>query len=208
MRKLLWITLSCFLTACGLLLLKHSHAVTGGTAGLALNLSYLLRAPFFALFFAINLPFYVFSFLRMGTRFTLYTLFSVTLLSLFTGLDVFLPAFAMPILPGAVVGGALAGLGLTLLFLNGSSLGGSTILALFLQKRFKLDPGKVNFTFDFLVVVTSLGSIGWINGAYSVLSIAITSLIISYFKTRIAEKTAKKTGTPAFVVSPSQAQAS
>lgn len=208
MRKLLFIALSCFLTACGLVILKHSHAVTGGTAGLALNLSYLLSAPFSYLFFAINIPFYVFSFLRMGKRFTLYTIFSVTLLSVFSGLDSFLPAFEVPILLGAVIGGAAAGLGLTLLFMNGASLGGSNILALFLQKRFKLDPGKINFAFDCFVVLTSLGSIGWVKSGYSVLSIAITSFIISYFKAKIAEKTARKAVTPAFAVASSQARAS
>ena len=81
----------------------------------------------------------------MGWKFTVTTIGSVSLLSLLTSLDHLLPAFTLPSLMGAVTGGLIAGLGLSILFMNGASLGGANILALFAQRKFGWDPGKVNF---------------------------------------------------------------
>ncbi|WP_374701217.1 YitT family protein [Thalassobacillus sp. C254] len=76
------------------------------------------------------------------------------------------------------------GLGISILFINGASLGGANILALFLHKKFNWNPGKVNFLFDFFVVLTGMYAIGLVSGFASVLSIIVTSCIISYFKTK------------------------
>ncbi len=121
----------------------------------------------------------------MGWKFTATTIGSVSLLSLLTSLDHLLPSFTLPSLMGAVTGGLIAGLGLSILFMNGASLGGANILALFAQRKFGWDPGKVNFSFDFLVVLSSMYSIGLSKGIFSVISIAITGFVISYFKQKL-----------------------
>ncbi|WP_034670522.1 YitT family protein [Ectobacillus panaciterrae] len=193
MIKIINILFGCLITSIGVLLLRHAHIITGGTAGLSLSLSYILNMPFATLFFAVNIPFYVFSFIRMGWKFTVSTIFAVTILSLMTGVDRWLPPFSIPALLGAVVGGIIIGFGLSILFLNNSSLGGANILALFLQKRFNWNPGKINFLFDFLVVISGIYSVGVTKGIYSILSISIISSIISYFKNKIANRdTAEK----------------
>ncbi|MDY0942770.1 YitT family protein [Priestia megaterium] len=186
MRKVLWIILGCTIASIGVLILRHSHVVTGGTAGLSLSLSYAFPLSFAVIFFLINIPFYLFSFFQMGWKFTTTTIGSVSLLSLLTSLDHLLPSFTLPSLMGAVTGGLIAGLGLSILFMNETSLGGANILALFAQRKFGWDPGKVNFSFDFLVVLSSMYSIGLSKGIFSVMSIAITGFIISYFKQKIA----------------------
>lgn len=94
MRKCMCILLGCMLTAIGLIVLKHTHAVTGGTAGLALSLSYVLHFPFVTAFLALNIPFFLFSAMTMGWRFTLYSIGSVITLTLMTTLvDHMLPPF-------------------------------------------------------------------------------------------------------------------
>lgn len=187
MKKLLTIAGGCLLAAIGVIILRHAHIVTGGTAGLSLNLSYYFNLPFSSLFFAVNLPFYVFSFLRMGWRFTLSTLAAVTLLSLMTGIDKWLPSFQIPPVSGALAGGLIIGFGLSLLFMNGASLGGTNMLALFLQKKYNINPGKTNFVIDFFVVSLSFYSVGPFRGLLSVVSIAVTSAIISYYKGKISK---------------------
>ncbi|MCL9662554.1 YitT family protein [Paenibacillus hunanensis] len=142
------VLLGCLLVRAGLLLLRHAQVVTGGTAGLSLSLNYLLHLPFALLFFVINIPFYVFSLIRMGWSFTLSTVLSVCLVSLMTSVDRWLPAFSMPQLAGTVIGSILCGLGLSLLFMNRASLGGVNIVAIFMQQRFGWNPGLVNFVFD------------------------------------------------------------
>jgi uncharacterized membrane-anchored protein YitT (DUF2179 family) len=175
----------CTIVGLGLILLHHSHLVTGGTAGLSLSLSYLFGVSFPVVFLLVNLPFYVFSLINMGGKFTVSTISAVTLLSGITYIDHFLPHFAIPAIIGAVFGGIVIGAGLVLLFLSGSSLGGATILAVSCQKKYGWDPGKVNFSFDFVVVCTSIFSVGIVNALYSFLSILILGLVISLAKNRI-----------------------
>jgi len=191
MKKLFKILLGCMIVAIGIIMLRHANIVTGGTAGLSISISYLTDLPFSWIFFIINLPFYIFSFYQMGSKFTFLTILSVSLLSLLTGLDSFLPAFTIPSLFGAILGGCIIGFGLAILFMNQASLGGANILALFMQKKYNWNPGKVNFVFDFCVVLIGLYSIGLIKGLYSVLSIAILSIVIAYFKNNIAAKNFK-----------------
>ncbi|RAS75857.1 YitT family protein [Priestia endophytica] len=186
MKRLFSILLACLLTGTGVIILNHSHVVTGGTAGLSLSLAYLSDAPFTILFFLINIPFYIFSFFKMSIKFTVTTICAVTLLSLITAVNPFLPYFEVPSILGAVIGGAVIGLGLSFLFINGASLGGFNIVALYFQKRFQLNSGKVNFLLDFAVVLLSMYSIGIFKGLCSVASIAVTSFIIGYFKRQIA----------------------
>lgn len=181
-KKTLAILSGCILVAGGILLLRHAGLVTGGTAGLTLSLAYLFNAPFSLLFFLVNIPFYVFSLIRMGITFTVVTALSVTTLSLLTAVDTYLPAFTIPMFAGAVFGGLLIGLGLTILFKNQASLGGANILALFLQKKAGFDPGKTNFIFDAAVVLLSFYVIGFIPGMFSIFSIIIISKVISVFK--------------------------
>lgn len=69
----------------------------------------------------------------MGIKFTLSTVFAVTVLTLFTGADHWLPPVSVSPLAGAICGGALIGFGLSLMFYHQASLGGANILALFLQ---------------------------------------------------------------------------
>ncbi|WP_112182369.1 MULTISPECIES: YitT family protein [Paraliobacillus] len=190
MKRIMNIIFGIIIVSVGVLTLKHATIITGGTAGLALNLSYLILHPFSLIFFLVNIPFYLFSFIRMGWRFTLTTILSVSFLSILTSFDLLLPTITLPIWFGAVLGGTFIGLGLSLLFANGSSLGGANILALFLHKRYNFNPGTTNFLFDLIVVMTGIYTVGFIRVLASIISIAMTSFIISYFKSRIAEKNA------------------
>lgn len=186
MTNIFKILLGCSITAVGVLILQHASLLTGGTAGLSLGLVYLFNMPFSFFFFLINIPFYIFSFITMGWRFTASTILAITFLSILTSVDVLLPAFQIHPFAGALLGGTIIGLGVSYLFMNGASLGGAHILALFLQKKFSLNPGKVNFSFDFIVVALSLFTVGVLNGLYSIVSILVLSCIISYFKGKYA----------------------
>ncbi|MGO4547373.1 YitT family protein [Paenibacillus sp. 2TAB23] len=173
---------SCLVTASGLVILKHSHIVTGGTAGLSLSISPLLHVQFHYLFILLNLPFFVFSYFYMGRSFTLKTMLAIVLLSLFSSMDSLLPVFTISPLIGAIGGGAIIGAGITALFKNGASFGGATILAIYLHNNYGINPGKINFTFDLLVVLTSLTAFSLTSGLYSALSIAVTSGVLSFYK--------------------------
>ncbi|MCY9031244.1 YitT family protein, partial [Bacillus inaquosorum] len=46
-------------------------------------------------------------------------------------------------------------------------------------------PGTVNFLFDFAVVLAGIFSVGLLKGLCSLVSIAVTGLIVSFFKNKI-----------------------
>ncbi len=122
----------------------------------------------------------------MGWEFTLATFFAAALLSAMSACNSWLPDFILPDYIGAVLGGGLLGLGLSVLFLNRSSLGGVNVLVLYLQKKWGWNPGKVTFITDSVIVLFGVWSIGPVKGMYSILSVVILSSVIHYFKNRIA----------------------
>jgi len=196
-NKLVNILIGCFISGIGILILRHSHLVTGGVPGLALSLSYLLGIPFSVLFLAINTPFYILSIMRMGWNFTLSTLFAAITLAFMTELDRYIPTVIIPDWAGAIFGGAFVGFGLSFLFWNGSSLGGVNILVLYLNKRFGWDPGKMTFFIDSAVILSGVYTVGLWKGIFSIISVVILSAIISYFKGRIAARHAARETAPA-----------
>lgn len=181
-RQWLQIIIGCMVTAAGLILLGHAHVVTGGTAGLALSLSYLLPIGYQNLFMLLNVPFFVFSYMKMGRMFTLRTAVAISLLFLFASVDHWLGEFALPSLAGSFAGGAIVGIGVCVLIKNGASLGGSSILALYLQRRYRLDPGQMLFAFDCGVLLTGLSSLSLADCLISGVSIVMTSGIVSLYK--------------------------
>ena len=152
-----------------LLLLRQAGLVTGGTAGIALVAHYAFGVPFGLAFFAINLPFYLLAWKRMGRAFTLKTLVSVALLS---GLSELLPRLmalqAIEPLFAALGGGLLAGVGLLILFRHRASLGGLNVLVLWLQERRGWRAGRVQGAVDVAIL---LGSSPWLSAQQLLLSV-------------------------------------
>lgn len=156
-EDLLAILTGTFIASLGLFLVQSSGTVTGGTAGLALLLSYTIDLPFGVIFLAVNLPFFALAVSKKGWDFMIRTGLSIGLFSLMASLH---PAeiAQLDIDPvyAALAGNLLAGMGLLILFRHRSSLGGFNILALIAQERMGLRAGWVQMVLDVGVVVASL----------------------------------------------------
>ncbi|WP_083656663.1 YitT family protein [Mongoliimonas terrestris] len=140
--------------ALGLVFLKSVGLATGGTAGLAFLIHYAGGWPYGLVFFAVNVPFYLFAYRVFGLAYTVKTFAAVALLSaeaevlphLYQISDVD-PVFA------AVAGGMLSGVGLLILIRHRSSLGGVGVLAVWAQERYGLRAGKVQMGIDAAIVL-------------------------------------------------------
>ena len=146
-----------FVASLGIYLLHSAHAVTGGTAGLSLLISYGSGWSFSLVYVLVNLPFLILAQRRKGWDFTLRTLISIALVSLFA----LIHPLAMPEthLNGpyaVVVGNLLAGVGMLILFRHRSSLGGLNTVALLAQERFGWRAGYVQLALDGTIIVASL----------------------------------------------------
>jgi len=163
-----------------LMLFGEVGLMTGGTAGAALLLHYATGIGLGPLFFVLNLPFYVFAWHRMGAEFTFKTFVSVSLLSLMTAwsprlfaIDRLHPAYA------AVLGGLLLGAGCLFLARHRASLGGVTIVSLYLQKAKGWRAGKIQMVFDCSIVLLSLTVVPPTRVAYSVLGAVVMNLFLA-----------------------------
>jgi hypothetical protein len=156
-EDVLGILTGTFAASLGLFLLKSSAAVTGGTAGLALLLSYSVALPFGVIFFSVNLPFFALAVWKKGWNFALRTGAAIALVSVMASLH---PAALGPLhidpVYGVLGGNLLAGVGLLILFRHQSSLGGFNILALLVQEKLKWRAGYVQMVLDVAIVLASL----------------------------------------------------
>lgn len=163
-----------------LILFAQVGLLTGGTAGAAFVLHYATGIGLGKLFFAINIPFYWFAWTRMGREFTVKTFIAIALLSLLTEYSPRL--FAIERLhPGyaAVLGGLLLGSGCLFLARHRASLGGATIVTLYLQRARGWRAGKVQMAIDCVIVLLALTVVEPSRVAYSVLAAVVMNLFIA-----------------------------
>ncbi|WP_402465387.1 YitT family protein [Isoptericola aurantiacus] len=169
-----------FVVSLGLFLLESVSAVTGGTAGLSLLVSYVAPLPFAVLFAAVNLPFFLLAITKKGWSFTLRTGAAIALVS---GFSLLHPAvfgtLELPPLYGVLAGNTLAGVGLLILFRHRSSLGGFNILALIAQERLGWRAGYVQMALDTAVVLTALTVVPATTVLVSALGAVLLNLILA-----------------------------
>ena len=137
------------------LFLQPNDMNPGGISGLAMVAVELLGFGSVGIFsILINLPLFILAGLKIGKRFFAGSLLGMILSSVL--IDAF-AAIAFPApepLIGALYGGALCGLGLGVVFVSGTSTGGSDILVRLLKLRWRNVPiGQISMSFDALVVL-------------------------------------------------------
>ena len=132
------------------------------------------------MFFAVNLPFYLFAWKTMGKSFTLRTVAAVSLMSLI--------AWALPLgvrfqhlspALAAVLGGLLVGAGLLMLFRHRASLGGVNVVALYLQERLGWRAGRVQLVVDLLILLAAFGVTDLWRVALSVLGAVVLNMTLA-----------------------------
>lgn len=163
-----------------LILFAQVGLLTGGTAGAAFVLHYATGIGLGKLFFLINLPFYWFAWRRMGLEFTLKTFLAITMLSAMTewsprlfAIERLHPAYA------AVLGGLLLGSGCLFLARHRASLGGATIVSLWLQQTRGMRAGKVQMVIDCGIVLLALTVVEPSRVAWSVLAAVVMNGFIA-----------------------------
>ncbi len=165
--------------AMALMLFNQAGLLIGSTAGIAFLLHYVTDISFGKLFFVVNLPFYWFAWTRMGREFTLKTFVSVALLSLLTELfpHVMQVSYINPLF-ASLLGGLLLGTGCLFLARHRSSLGGATIVSLYMQNRYGVRAGKVQLAIDGVVLLLALFVVPLERVFYSVLAAVVMGVFL------------------------------
>lgn len=128
----------------------------------------------------INLPLFILGGLKIGKRFFTGSLLGMVLSSVLIDLFEGLVFFELEPLVGVLYGGVLCGLGLGIVFVSGTSTGGSDILIRLLKLKYRNVPiGQISMCFDAAVVVlTGLVFRDVTKALYTGIAVFVTSQVI------------------------------
>ena len=135
--------------------LEPNDLSSGGISGLALILVELLQfGSVGTVSILINLPLFILGGVKIGKRFFVGSLIGMLLSSLLIdGFTALHPPAVEPVI-AMVYGGVLCGLGVGIVFMAGTSTGGSDILVRLLKLKYRNVPiGQISLAFDALVVL-------------------------------------------------------
>ena len=117
---------------------EPANIAPGGVSGIAIILNYLWdMLPIGGMSIAINIPLLILSFKYLGRRASIKTICSLIISSLMIDCVAapFFPIYTGDRLLGAVFGGVFIGAGLALIFLRGSTTGGTEIVSNLMRLR-------------------------------------------------------------------------
>ncbi len=171
-----------------------NNIAPGGVTGLATVLHSISEIQVGTLTFLLNIPLVLLGLVVIGKRFTLSTFRTLLILSVITNItELFLPAYTENILVASIFGGAAIGIGMGIIFLRGSTTGGTDILGRVLLRYFQHIPlGKILLAIDFVIVTFAAIYYGTLDAAlYALVSVYVTeramdSVLYGFNETRIA----------------------
>ena len=161
--------------------LQPNDMSAGGISGLALVFVEVMGfGSVGALSILINLPLFILGGLKIGKRFFAGSLLGMVLSSLLIDLFALGNFPAVEPLVGVLYGGVLCGLGLGVVFVAGTSTGGSDILVRLLKLKYRNVPiGQISMCFDAVVVLlTGLVFHDVSKALYTGITVFVTSQVI------------------------------
>ena len=137
------------------LFLQPNDLSPGGISGLALLIMELTGfGTVGMLSILMNLPLFILGGLKIGKQFFAGSMLGMVLSSLLIDVFSVIHISTPEPLIAVLYGGVICGLGLGLVFVNGTSTGGSDILVRLLKLRYRNVPiGQISMTFDAIVVI-------------------------------------------------------
>lgn len=185
-KRILYIVTGCLILSISInVFLKPNGFVLGGVTGLGIIFDKLSK-DFFGVGFPvsisnilINLPLFLLGFKAFGHKFLGSTIFATLLLSFGLVITDFLPEFKDDIFLAAIFGAVLDGIGLGLVIKARCSTGGTDLLAIILNKRFKSIPiSKILLCIDSVIIIFGVFVFGLRPTLYAMISAFIISKVI------------------------------
>jgi len=129
----------------------------GGASGVGALVFYSTGIPVGATFLVINILLILLAIRIMGTSFGIRTIYGVVGLAFFLGLfqSFIHQQLVQDDFMATVVGGMLSGAGVGITFSQGSSTGGTDIVALIINKYYNVSPGRASMYCDIIVISLS-----------------------------------------------------
>ncbi|MEA4869159.1 MAG: YitT family protein [Christensenella sp.] len=170
------------MVAAGLVLFTIPNDIApGGVSGLATALAFLSPISVGIWTLLLNIPLIGLAWWKLGFRPLAKTIFTTLMLSAFIELfSRILPPYSNNVLLASVLGGVLCGIGMGIIFVRGSTTGGTDLISLLLNRAFpNLSVGSLLLMVDTMVVVFAVFVFRNIEVAlYSIVTIFATTRTI------------------------------
>lgn len=154
---LLYDIIGSFLYAAGIYTFaSHASFAPGGISGLAIILNYLFKLPIGTVTLMMNIPLIIISYRILGKTFLIKTV-KTTVISAFIMDTIFplIPLYTGEPLLAALYTGALSGAGLAIIYMRGSSTGGTDLVIMSIRKKKPhLSIGQLGLCIDGIVILT------------------------------------------------------
>ena len=126
---MIYLTLGCAIMAIGTaVFLLPNQLSTGGFTGIATIFYYLFHFPMGTVILALNIPFFILAFFKIGKKLVIKSIIGTSLLSLFIDLFEKIPTLTNDILLACIYGGIFIGFGLALVLKANASTGGTDLI--------------------------------------------------------------------------------
>ena len=182
LRKVLVISLGCFLYAAAVnVFFVPADLNIGGLTGIAQILNYLILTPIGLVVLILNIPLIVLAIRFIGFRFIFWTVYATAVSSLLLDLTApmtgILPLGEGDKLLTCILGGALSGAGLGIVFTQGASTGGTDIIGRLLSLLFPhMTIGRLMLICDVVIITAGALVMGkWEIALYSGVAIYLSS---------------------------------
>lgn len=149
--------------------------LTENTTGVELPMSVVL--------YMLNVPLFILAWYKISKKFTIFTMISVFMTSLFIQI---IPVTALSTDPiiCAIFGGAVCGLGVGLALKSGLSSGGLDIVSVTIRKMTGKNVGSLNIIINACIILTSGFLFGWPYAFYSAFSIFVNGKVVDVVFTK------------------------
>lgn len=161
---------------------EKMNIAPGGVSGIAIMVKYLTSLPVGLVSFVINLPLLIAAYRFIGKKFAARTVRTVIIFSLLLDgvIMPFFPQYAGDRMVGSIFGGVCMGAGIGVIFMRGSSTGGTDVVSYFVERRFPyIQLGKAIMAIDLIVIATSVAVFGNLESAlYGVVALFCQTQVI------------------------------
>jgi uncharacterized membrane-anchored protein YitT (DUF2179 family) len=162
-KAYIFISLGLFIYVTGwVAFLMPNHLVGGGVSGIGALVQYATGFPVSYTYFLVNAFLLLLALKILGRGFGAKTVYAVVLTTvLFRVLPAIMPADLIADLSengkliSALIGGALTGVGIGIIFNQGGSSGGTDIVALIINKYRNISPGRIILSIDMVIIGSS-----------------------------------------------------
>ena len=180
-KKYAVITVTALLNAVAIsLFIDPNNLVPGGVTGIAIIISRFLPVETGTLIFIFNIPILLFAIWQFGIKFTISTIYAITLISAFTNILAPIGPATNDILLAAIAGGVLYAVSIGFIMKMGATTGGMDIIVKWLRTKLPyLKTGVLFFITDVIIISMSGVVLQNIDAAlYAGITVVVNSIVL------------------------------